>query len=72
VAALACTDLVAAVANADAELAVLAPTNAAFSAAGLNADNICSVFDQETLTTILLYHVVDGGRPSPSVINGKN
>ena len=72
VAALACTDLVGAVADPDAELTVFAPTNDAFAAAGLNADNICSTFDKEALTTILLYHVVGERRPSPSVINGKN
>ena len=72
VAALACTNLVGAVADEDAELTVFAPTDAAFAAAGLNAMNICTVFDTETLTTILLYHVVDGRRPSPSVINGRN
>lgn len=72
VAALACTDLVGAVADPDAELTVFAPTNAAFAAAGLDATNICSAFDTETLTTVLLYHVTGERRPSPSVINGKN
>ena len=72
VAALSCTDLVGAVADPDAELTVFAPTDAAFAQAGLNAMNICSTFDSETLTTILLYHVVGERRPSPSVINGKN
>ena len=72
VAALSCTDLVGAVANPDAELTVFAPTDAAFEAAGLNADNVCSTFDTETLTTVLLYHVVGERRPSPSVINGRN
>ena len=72
VAALACTDLVGAVADPDAELTVFAPTNAAFAAAGLDAGNICTVFDKDTLTTILLYHVVGERRPSPSVINGRN
>jgi transforming growth factor-beta-induced protein len=72
VAALSCTDLVGAVADPDAELTVFAPTDTAFAEAGLNATNICSTFDTETLTTILLYHVVGERRPSPSVINGKN
>lgn len=70
--ALVCTDLVGAVADEDAEFTVFAPTDAAFGALGLNAGNICSVFDTETLTTVLLYHVVGERRPSPSVINGKN
>lgn len=72
VAALSCTGLVGAVADPDAELTVFAPSDAAFAAAGLNAGNICVVFDTETLTAILLYHVVDSRRPSPSVINGRN
>lgn len=72
VAALSCTGLVGAVADPDAELTVFAPTDDAFAVAGLNATNICSTFDTETLTTILLYHVVGERRPSPSVINGKN
>jgi uncharacterized surface protein with fasciclin (FAS1) repeats len=72
VAALVCTDLVGAVNDPEAELTVFAPTDAAFAKLGLNAGNICSTFDTETLTTILLYHVVGERRPSPSVINGKN
>jgi uncharacterized surface protein with fasciclin (FAS1) repeats len=72
VAALICTDLVGAVSNPDAELTVFAPTDTAFGGLGLNPGNICSTFDEETLTTILLYHVVGDRRPSPSVINGKN
>lgn len=72
VAALSCTDLVGAVADPDAELTVFAPTDAAFAMAGVNASNICSTFDKDTLTTILLYHVVGERRPSPSIINGKN
>jgi uncharacterized surface protein with fasciclin (FAS1) repeats len=72
VTALTCTGLVAAVADPDAELTVFAPTDDAFRAAGLNKDNVCIAFDNETLTTILLYHVVGERRPSPSVINGRN
>ncbi len=70
--ALSCTGLVGAVADPEAELTVFAPSDAAFAAAGLDAGNICNVFDTETLTTILLYHVVGERRPSPSVINGRN
>ncbi|HUV13437.1 MAG TPA: fasciclin domain-containing protein [Acidobacteriota bacterium] len=72
VAALVCTELVGAVSNPDAELTVFAPTDAAFAGLGLTPANICSTFDDETLATILLYHVVGERRPSPSVINGKN
>ena len=55
-----------------AELTVFAPSDAAFALAGLNATNICSSFETDVLTTILLYHVVGERRPSPSVINGRN
>ena len=72
VTALSCNGLGGAVADPDAELTVFAPNDAAFAAAGLNPGNICVAFDEETLTTILLYHVVGERRPSPSVINGKN
>ena len=72
VAALSCTGLVGAVADPDAELTVFAPSDAAFALAGLNATNICSSFETDVLTTILLYHVVGERRPSPSVINGRN
>jgi uncharacterized surface protein with fasciclin (FAS1) repeats len=72
VTALSCTDLVGAVANPDAEFTVFAPTDAAFASLGLNAGNICDAFDTETLSTVLLYHVVGERRPSPSVINGQN
>ena len=60
VAALSCTGLVGVVANPAVELTVFAPTDAAFADLGLNAHNICDVFDDATLTTILLYHVVEG------------
>ena len=72
VAALSCTGLVDAVADPEAVLTVFAPTDAAFALAGLDAATICSAFDTDTLTTILLYHVVGERRPSPSVINGRN
>ncbi len=72
VTALGCTGLVGAGADPEAELTVFAPTDAAFEKAGLDATNICSTYDTDTLTTILLYHVVGERRPSPSVINGKN
>jgi len=39
---------------------VFAPNDAAFGALGLTPDNIGTAFDQDTLTTILLYHVVRG------------
>jgi transforming growth factor-beta-induced protein len=72
VAALVCTELLGAVSDPEAEITVFAPTNQAFGELGLNAGNICSTFEKETLQEILLYHVVDERRPSPSVINGNN
>lgn len=70
--ALTCTDLVGAVANEAVELTVFAPTDTAFSDLGLDAGNICTTFDKETLSSILLYHVVAERRPSPSVVLGMN
>jgi uncharacterized surface protein with fasciclin (FAS1) repeats len=72
VAALVCTGLLGAVSDPEAEITVFAPTNGAFGELGLNAGNICSELDNETLTGILLYHVVDERRPSPGVVNGNN
>jgi uncharacterized surface protein with fasciclin (FAS1) repeats len=72
VAALSCTGLVPAVADPYAELTVFAPTDDAFAALDLYPDTICGAFDTETLTAVLLYHVVGERRPSPSVINGQN
>ena len=41
-------------------LTVFAPTDAAFAKYGLNQRNVLSELGIETLTSILLYHVVDG------------
>ena len=38
---------------------IYAPSDAAFAKLGLDAHNVCEVLDTETLTNILLYHVVD-------------
>lgn len=70
VAALACTDLVGAVSGKQ-QLTVFAPTDAAFAKLGLNASNICTTIETNTLSTILLYHVTRGNRLSQSVL-GKN
>jgi transforming growth factor-beta-induced protein len=72
VAALVCTDLLGAVSDPEAEITVFAPTNDAFEELGLSAENICSTLEEDTLKGILLYHVVEERRPSPSVINGYN
>ena len=72
--ALTCTGLVPAVADPDVRFTVFAPIDAAFSAIGLNADNVCdeAIIAKDALTNILLYHVAEGRRVSPSVINGQN
>jgi len=72
VSALVCTELAGIFFNPAVELTVFAPTDDAFGNLGLNADNICEALDKETLSSVLLYHVVGERRPSPSVINGMN
>jgi uncharacterized surface protein with fasciclin (FAS1) repeats len=72
IAALVCTGLVDAVADPDTRLTVFAPTDAAFAELNLSAGTICDAFPPEVLTNILLYHVTEGQRVSPSVINGRN
>jgi uncharacterized surface protein with fasciclin (FAS1) repeats len=68
VAAVGCADPAVAVALTSGEqLTVFAPTNAAFGALGLTADNICAL-PQGTLTAILLYHVQEGRHFSNSVL----
>ena len=47
---------------------VYAPTDDAFEAVGLTSANVCSAFDQATLTNVLLYHVQDGRHFSNSVL----
>lgn len=49
------------------QFTVFAPTNDAFAALGLNADNI-GTLDQGALTQILLYHVARGRRDSGAVL----
>lgn len=41
-------------------MTVFAPTDAAFAAANLTPENVCSALPQATLTKVLLYHVVPG------------
>ena len=71
VAALDCTGLIPAVADPDARLTVFAPTDAAFALIGLDETSVCDL-EIDALTNILLYHVTNGRRVSPSVINGRN
>jgi uncharacterized surface protein with fasciclin (FAS1) repeats len=67
VAAVVAADLVDAL-NGDRQLTVFAPTNAAFAALGLNADNVGDL-PKDALTDILLYHVTPGRRIAKSVVN---
>jgi uncharacterized surface protein with fasciclin (FAS1) repeats len=50
------------------QLTVFAPTDAAFEAAGISADNVGDV-DDEFLTDVLTYHVVPGRRKANSIVN---
>lgn len=52
----------------DEQLTVFAPTDAASGKLGLSAGNVCSALDEETLTAVLLFHVVEGRRNSTSVL----
>jgi uncharacterized surface protein with fasciclin (FAS1) repeats len=47
---------------------VFAPTDGAFAALGLTPENVGTALDEETLTQILLYHVVNGRRDSNDVL----
>jgi transforming growth factor-beta-induced protein len=58
VAAVVATDLAGTLSGG--EWTVFAPTDDAFAAAGLNAGNIATALDNETLKDILLYHVLEG------------
>ena len=66
IAAVVAADLVGAL-DAVGQRTVFAPTDAAFAAIGLTADNISDV-PVEDLTQILLYHVATGSRDAESVL----
>jgi transforming growth factor-beta-induced protein len=70
VAAVQAAGLVDALSDPEAQLTVFAPTNeafeAAFAALGITAEELLA--DTETLTSILLYHVVDGAVTSDVVV----
>jgi len=67
IAALVATDLVGAL-EGNGQLTVFAPTDEAFAAIDLNADNIGTV-PVEALTDILLYHVAKGRRLAEDVVS---
>jgi uncharacterized surface protein with fasciclin (FAS1) repeats len=50
------------------QLTVFAPTDEAFNAAGITADNVGDV-DDEFLTDVLTYHVVPGRRTANSIVD---
>ncbi len=66
-AVLAADPAVLATLSGNGQFTVFAPTDTAFGAIGLNADNI-GTLDQDDLTQILLYHVARGRRDSSAVI----
>ena len=67
IAALVAADLVDAL-SGNGQLTVFAPTDAAFAAIDLNADNIGDL-DTAVLSDILLYHVAKGKRMAEDVVS---
>ena len=70
-AALAAADLVDAVSGRSI-FTVFAPTDAAFAKLGLNPHNVGDALDKETLTNILLYHVVPGRKVASVVLGAES
>jgi uncharacterized surface protein with fasciclin (FAS1) repeats len=69
-AAVSAADLVDTLSDPDASLTVFAPTDAAFAAAldalGITAEDLLA--DTDLLTSILLYHVIDGAVMAETVV----
>ena len=55
--------------SAKGQRTVFAPTDAAFDALGLSADNIVEALDDDALEDILLYHVAHGRRYAEDVVS---
>ena len=53
------------------KLTVFAPTDAAFAAANLTPDNVCTALPKAKLTKVLLYHVLPGNITSAKVLAPK-
>ena len=71
-AAVGCADpAVGAALTSGKQLTVFAPTDAAFKAAGLTPDNVCTALPKATLTKVLLYHVASGDLYAKNVLPAK-
>jgi uncharacterized surface protein with fasciclin (FAS1) repeats len=68
IAAVVAADLVD-VLNGNRQFTVFAPTDAAFAKLGLNAGNIATALDKDTLTSILKYHVAPGRKAAKAVLS---
>lgn len=69
-AVLAADPVIVATLSARGQRTVFAPVDAAFEALGITEDNVGDL-DQEYLTEVLAYHVVNGRRSSKSVLKSK-
>ena len=69
IAAVVCADLAEPL-DARGQYTVFAPTDAAFGAAGLDAESVCNL-PTEALRDILLYHVARGERPAADVVSSE-
>jgi uncharacterized surface protein with fasciclin (FAS1) repeats len=70
-AVLAADPAVLATLSGNGQYTVFAPTDDAFAGLGLTPANVGAALDQQTLTSILLYHVAPGRRDSTAVIGSK-
>lgn len=68
IAAASCTDIAGILSQSRRDYTLFAPTDAAFAKLKLNAANVCSAFDEHTLTNILEYHIARGKKPAERVL----